>query len=76
MRHEAVQCVSISYFCPWRVPDFVIRSSIDLGSNMNVGRVTRLRSAPGRNWDMMWDRTVSADAELTNAVLLPLELIY
>lgn len=27
----------------------VIRSSIDRGSRMNVGRTTRLRSAPGRS---------------------------
>lgn len=42
--------------------NFVILSSIDLGSKMKVGRVTRLRSAPGRNWDMIWDRTVCKEA--------------
>lgn len=42
--------------------DFVIRSSIDLGSNIKVGRVTRLRSAPGRSWEMMWDRTACKKA--------------
>lgn len=36
---------------------FVIRSSIDRGSRMNVGRTTRLKSAPGRSWEMMCDRT-------------------
>ena len=39
-------------------PYFVILSSMDLGSRMKVGRVTLLRSAPGRNWEMMWDSTV------------------
>lgn len=38
--------------------DLVILSSIDLSSKMNVGSVTLLRSAPGLNWDMMWERTV------------------
>lgn len=33
--------------------DFVILSSIDRGSRMKVGRVIRLRSAPGRNCAMM-----------------------
>ena len=37
---------------------FVILSSIDLGSRMKVGRVTLLKSAPGRNWEMMWDSTI------------------
>lgn len=32
---------------------FVIRSSIDLGSNMNVGSTTLLKSAPGRSWLIM-----------------------
>jgi hypothetical protein len=36
---------------------FVILSSIDLGSKMNVGNVTRERSAPGRSWDMICKRT-------------------
>ena len=36
---------------------FVILSSMDLGSRMKVGRVTLLRSAPGRNCEMMWERT-------------------
>lgn len=37
----------------------VIRSSMDRGSRMNVGRTTRLKSAPGRSWEMMCDRTGS-----------------
>lgn len=41
---------------------FVIRSSIDLGSSMNVGSVTLLRSAPGRSCDMMWESTVGSGA--------------
>ena len=36
---------------------FVILSNIDLGSSIKVGSVTLLRSAPGRNCDMIWDRT-------------------
>lgn len=36
---------------------FVIRSSIDLGSSMKVGRTTLLRSAPGLSWEMMCERT-------------------
>lgn len=31
----------------------VIRSSMLRGSRMNVGSVTRLRSAPGLSWDIM-----------------------
>ena len=58
MCHEAIEDVR-RYSCRFSsiYTDFVILSNIDFGSNMNVGRVTRLRSAPGRNWDMMWDRT-------------------
>lgn len=37
----------------------VILSSILRGSNINVGSTTRLRSAPGRNCDMMCDRTMA-----------------
>lgn len=37
---------------------FVILSNILRGSRMNVGRTTRLRSAPGRNCEMIWDRTI------------------
>jgi hypothetical protein len=39
------------------ITHFVILSSMLRGSNMKVGRTTRLRSAPGRSWDMMWERT-------------------
>lgn len=35
----------------------VIRSSMDRGSRIKVGRTTRLRSAPGRNCEMMCERT-------------------
>jgi hypothetical protein len=38
---------------------FVIRSSIDRGSRIKVGKTTRLRSAPGRSWEIMWVRTVA-----------------
>ena len=37
---------------------FVIRSSIDFGSNMNTGSVTLLKSAPGRSCDMMCESTM------------------
>lgn len=40
------------------VAHFVILSSIDLGSKMNVGRTTLLRSAPGRSCEMIWERTI------------------
>lgn len=36
---------------------FVMRSSMDRGSRMKVGRTTRLRSAPGRSCEIMWERT-------------------
>jgi hypothetical protein len=41
---------------------FVIRSSIDLGSSMNVGSVTLLRSAPGRSCDMICESTMGTKA--------------
>jgi hypothetical protein len=31
----------------------VIRSSMERGSRMKVGSTTRLRSAPGRSWEMI-----------------------
>lgn len=48
------------------VAHFVILSSIDLGSKMNVGRTTLLRSAPGRSCEMIWERTMSDDDGLSN----------
>lgn len=53
--HEAV-LLSVSICkCMHRdsLPHLVMRSSMDRGSSMNVGSVTRLRSAPGRNCDIM-----------------------
>lgn len=41
-----------------RTSYFVILSSIDRSSRMKVGRVILERSAPGRNCDMMCERTV------------------
>lgn len=38
---------------------FVMRSSMLLGSRMNVGKVIRLKSAPGRSCEMMDKRTSS-----------------
>lgn len=35
----------------------VIRSSMERGSRINVGSTTRLKSAPGRNCEMMCERT-------------------
>lgn len=52
MCHEAASAVSLPV-CPIESramqTHFVIRSSIDRGSRMKVGRVTRLKSAPGRS---------------------------
>lgn len=60
MSHEAASTVSI-LLCSYTQADsthFVMRSSIDRGSRMKVGSVTRLRSAPGRSCDMMCVSTV------------------
>lgn len=56
MGHKAVQPVR-PFHTSIRIAYFVILSNIDLGSNMKVGKVTLLRSAPGRNWDIMWEST-------------------
>jgi hypothetical protein len=53
----------------------VMRSNMLRGSRMKVGSTTRLRSAPGLNWDMMWDRTTRGQRQFllrscTGAVLL------
>ena len=50
------QSLPSAAFVAWA--HFVILSSIDLSSRMNVGRVTRERSAPGRNCEMMCESTV------------------
>jgi hypothetical protein len=42
-----------------RAANLVIRSSMLRGSRMKVGRVTRLRSAPGRSWEMRCERTMA-----------------
>lgn len=42
----------------------MILSSIDLGSKMNVGRTTLLRSAPGRSCEIIWERTMGDDDDL------------
>lgn len=47
---------------PEQTAYFVIRSSIDFGSKMNVGRVTLFRSAPGRNCDMICESTTKPRA--------------
>lgn len=50
----------IPHPCTSATAYFVILSSIERGSRINVGRVTRLRSAPGRNWLIMWESTVGS----------------
>lgn len=58
MRHEAVDgMISCVIGAIGTGEYFVILSSIDLGSRMKVGNVTRLKSAPGRSWEMMCERT-------------------
>lgn len=67
---HSVPCVAFPYFHPWDLGQsfvfikasglsthFVMRSSMLRGSRMKVGSTTRLRSAPGRSWEMMWVRT-------------------
>lgn len=61
VRHEAVAV--LAFCCMGQPPTldrhyFVILSSILRGSKMKVGRTTRLRSAPGRSWEIMWPSTV------------------
>lgn len=46
----------------------VIRSSIDRGSKMNVGRVIRLRSAPGRSCEIMWVSTAGRSGRSVSGV--------
>ena len=63
MSHEAILCPLVDRRTApeWQVcTHLVIRSSIDRGSRMNVGRTTRLKSAPGRSWEMICERTVNA----------------
>lgn len=57
MRHEAIADGQRSAGTRDLNAYFVIRSSIDFGSRMNVGRVTLFRSAPGRNCDMICEST-------------------
>lgn len=59
MGHEAVRLSVLFYQGIHRkiLSHFVMRSNIDRGSRMKVGRVTRLRSAPGRSCDMMCEST-------------------
>lgn len=62
MCHEAVSIIStcVALGVVGVVPThFVIRSSMDRGSKMKVGRVTRLKSAPGRSCDMICMSTVN-----------------
>ena len=61
MGHETCLVINLRLVCK-RVAAksyFVILSSMDLGSSKNVGKVTLLKSAPGRNWEMMWDSTTA-----------------
>jgi hypothetical protein len=59
MCHEAASTVSTVLSLYLQTTHFVMRSSIDRGSRMKVGSVTRLRSAPGRSCDMMWESTIA-----------------
>lgn len=56
--HEAI-AISVSQSPFEEIDDkyFVILSSIDLGSKINVGRTTLLKSAPGRSCEMMCEST-------------------
>lgn len=67
--HEAGQaCISFRFLflystSGWRRAGWthlVILSSMERGSRIKVGRVILLRSAPGRNCEMMWVRTCLA----------------
>lgn len=68
MCHEAMQSIQSvpSQVIVGPAPDklrkgrtyLVMRSSIDLGSRIKVGRTTRLKSAPGRSCEMICERTV------------------
>lgn len=62
VRHEAVDnqyAVPLHRTHPGKeYTHLVILSSMLLGSRIKVGSTTRLRSAPGRSCEMMWERTV------------------
>jgi hypothetical protein len=55
--HEAISRLAIYLSVLNTGTHFVILSSILLGSRMKVGSTTRLRSAPGRSWLMICDKT-------------------
>lgn len=60
MAHEAVRETDSACGptrCDCGRAHFVILSSMLRGSRMKVGSTTRLRSAPGRSWEMMWPST-------------------
>lgn len=60
VRHEtAMIAVSSSLIESVESRYFVILSNIDLGSKMKVGKTTLLRSAPGRNCEIMCESTCS-----------------
>lgn len=61
MGHKAAGFVSAAVAFWVTRAYLVILSSMDLGSNMKVGRVTLLRSAPGLNCDIMCDSTAAAE---------------
>lgn len=62
MCHEAIKSRQRSARVSDWIAYFVIRSSIDFGSKMNVGKVTLFRSAPGRNCDMICESTTKPTA--------------
>jgi hypothetical protein len=51
--------------CVESATHFVMRSSIDRGSRIKVGSVTRLKSAPGRSCDMMWESMLPCSESMT-----------
>ena len=74
--HEAVVCQHLhGSGCGGRsLSYFVMRSSIDRGSRIKVGSVTRLRSAPGRSCDMIWEST--AMQHCVSQLLLHVQLLH
>ena len=54
----------------WGSPYLVMRSNMDRGSRIKVGSTTRLKSAPGRSWEIICDRTdrVSMSTDLNSVV--------
>src|SRR5690242_2357465 len=70
--HEAGTVSNIITPARLEASHLVMRSNMDRGSRMKVGRVTRLRSAPGRSCDMMCESTATLCQPLAvHSQLLP-----